>query len=73
MSRFRKFLAMSFRAKLLVPVILVMICLLAVTAWIVDRQTEADGRVVQHALQHAQVARVLLGHVEVAVDHVVRL
>src|SRR6185437_8648953 len=38
MSRFRKFLAMSFRAKLLVPVILVMICLLAVTAWIVDRQ-----------------------------------
>ena len=37
MSRFRKFLAVSFRAKLLVPVILVMICLLAITAWIVDR------------------------------------
>jgi len=33
MSRLRKFLAVSFRAKVLVPVIFVMICLLAVTAW----------------------------------------
>ncbi len=47
MSRFRKFLAVSFRAKLLVPVIFVMICLLAITAWIVDgsitRQFESEA------------------------------
>lgn len=48
MSRFRRFLAMSFRAKVLVPVIFVMICLLATTAWVVDRritkQFETDAR-----------------------------
>src|ERR1700743_1989902 len=38
MSRLRKFLAVSFRAKVLVPVILVMIGLLAVTAWVVDKR-----------------------------------
>ena len=38
MSRLRKFLAVSFRAKVLVPVIFVMICLLAITAWVVDRR-----------------------------------
>jgi two-component system, NtrC family, sensor kinase len=48
MSRFRKFLAVSFRAKMLVPVIFVMICLLAVTALVVNRritkQFEAEAR-----------------------------
>src|SRR5579871_1469543 len=48
MSRFRKLFEMSFRAKVLVPVIGIMICLMAVTAWIVDqritRQFEADAR-----------------------------
>src|SRR6185437_15657234 len=47
MSRLRKFLAMSFRAKVLVPVIAVIICLLAVTAWVVDhritKQFEIDA------------------------------
>jgi signal transduction histidine kinase/CheY-like chemotaxis protein len=38
MSRLRKLLAISFRAKVLVPVIFVMISLLAITAWIVDRR-----------------------------------
>ena len=38
MSRFRRFLAVSFRAKVLVPVIFVMVCVLAITAWIVDRR-----------------------------------
>lgn len=48
MSRFRKLFAVSFRAKVLVPVIGIMICLMAVTAWIVDqritRQFESDAR-----------------------------
>jgi len=53
MSRLRKFLAVSFRAKVLVPVIFVMICLLAVTAWVVDRritkqfETEAQRTLAQ--------------------------
>ena len=38
MSRFRHFLAISFRAKVLVPVIFVMVCVLAVTAWVVDER-----------------------------------
>jgi signal transduction histidine kinase len=38
MSRLRKLLAVSFRAKVLVPVIFVMICLLAVTAWVVNQR-----------------------------------
>ncbi|HEY2082785.1 MAG TPA: histidine kinase dimerization/phospho-acceptor domain-containing protein, partial [Verrucomicrobiae bacterium] len=38
MSRFRHFLAVSFRAKVLVPVIFVMVCVLAITAWVVDRR-----------------------------------
>jgi len=48
MSRFRKFLAVSFRAKVLVPIIFVMICLLVVTALVVNqriaRQFEAEAR-----------------------------
>jgi signal transduction histidine kinase len=54
MSRLRKFLAVSFRAKVLVPVIFVMICLLAITAWVVDRritkQFEAEA---EHTLVRA--------------------
>jgi two-component system NtrC family sensor kinase len=38
MSRLRKLLAVSFRAKVLVPVIFVMVCLLAVTAWVVNQR-----------------------------------
>jgi two-component system NtrC family sensor kinase len=38
MSKLRKLLAVSFRAKVLVPVIFVMICLLAVTAWVVNQR-----------------------------------
>jgi two-component system, NtrC family, sensor kinase len=38
MSRFRKFLAVSFRAKVLMPMISVMICVLAITAWVVDQR-----------------------------------
>ena len=38
MGKLRKLLAVSFRAKVLVPVIFVMICLLAVTAWVVNRR-----------------------------------
>jgi len=38
MSKLRKLLAVSFRAKVLVPIIFVMICLLAVTAWVVNRR-----------------------------------
>jgi two-component system, NtrC family, sensor kinase len=48
MSRFRRFLAMSFRAKVLVPIIFVMICLLAVTAlvvnWRINKQFENEAR-----------------------------
>ncbi len=48
MSRFRRFLALSFRAKVLVPIIAVMVCLLAITAWIVDqritRQFEMEAK-----------------------------
>jgi len=48
MSRFRRFLAVSFRAKVLVPVIFVMICLLAVTAlvvhWRINKQFENEAR-----------------------------
>ncbi len=48
MSWFRNLFAVSFRAKVLVPIIAVMICLMALTAWIVDqritRQFEADAR-----------------------------
>lgn len=47
MSWFRNLFAVSFRAKVLVPIIGVMICLMALTAWIVDRritrQFEADA------------------------------
>jgi len=38
MSRFRRFLAVSFRAKVLVPVIFVMVCLLIVTAAVVNHR-----------------------------------
>ncbi len=38
MGKLRKLLAVSFRAKVLVPVIFVMICLLGVTAWMVNRR-----------------------------------
>lgn len=41
MSRLRRFLAVSFRAKVLVPVIAVMVCLVGVMAWVVD------GRITQ--------------------------
>src|SRR5690349_12662350 len=48
MSRFRRFLAMSFRAKVLVPVIFVMVCLLVVTAlvvnWRINKQFENEAR-----------------------------
>src|SRR3569833_937814 len=48
MSRFRRFLAVSFRAKVLVPVIFVMVCLLAVTAvvvnWRINKQFENAAR-----------------------------
>ncbi len=48
MRRLRKILNGSFRAKVLVPVILVMIVILAVTVWFVDyriqQQVEADAR-----------------------------
>ena len=48
MSRLRKFLAVSFRAKVLVPVIVVMVALLAITALVVNRritkQVEFQGR-----------------------------
>ncbi len=48
MGRLRKMLAVSFRAKVLVPVILVMICLLGITAWVVNRsitdQFEAEAK-----------------------------
>ena len=48
MGRLRKMLAVSFRAKVLVPVILVMICLLGITAWVVNghitKQFETDAR-----------------------------
>src|SRR6185503_8103169 len=47
MSRFRRFLAMSFRAKVLVPVIFVMVCLLVVTAlvvhWRINKQFENEA------------------------------
>jgi len=48
MSRFRRFLAVSFRAKVLVPVIFVMVCLLVVTAGVVNhlinKQFESEAR-----------------------------
>src|ERR1051325_1227576 len=48
MSRLRKFLAVSFRAKVLLPVIAVMVSLIAITAWVVNeritRQVENDSR-----------------------------
>lgn len=48
MSKLRALLAMSFRAKVLVPVIAVMVLLLAITAWVVNRritkQVEFQGR-----------------------------
>jgi hypothetical protein len=54
MSRFRRFLAVSFRAKVLVPVIFVMICLLVVTAlvvnWRINKQFENEAR---NTLAHA--------------------
>ncbi len=47
MSRFRRFLAVSFRAKVLVPVIFVMGCLLVVTAlvvnWRINKQFENEA------------------------------
>jgi len=52
MGRLRKLLAVSFRAKVLVPVILVMICLLGVTAWVVNqsitKQFDADAKRALH-------------------------
>src|SRR6185312_1459054 len=52
MSRFRRFLAMSFRAKVLVPVIFVMVCLLVVTAlvvhWRINKQFENEARQTLH-------------------------
>ena len=55
MSRFRRFLAVSFRAKVLVPVIFVMICLLVVTAavvnWGINKQFENEAR---DPLAHAE-------------------
>ncbi len=54
MSRFRRFLAVSFRAKVLVPIIFVMICLLVVTAlvvnWRINKQFENEAR---NTLAHA--------------------
>jgi len=54
MSRFRKFLAVSFRAKVLVPIIFVMVCLFVVTALVVKRriteQFETEARL---TLSHA--------------------
>jgi two-component system, NtrC family, sensor kinase len=53
MGRLRKLLAMSFRAKVLVPVIFVMVVLLAVTAWVVNHritkqfETEATRNLAQ--------------------------
>jgi len=53
MGRLRKLLAVSFRARVLVPVIFVMITLLAVTAWVVNHritkqfETEASRTLVQ--------------------------
>ncbi|HWC60887.1 MAG TPA: HAMP domain-containing protein, partial [Verrucomicrobiae bacterium] len=48
MGRLRKLLSVSFRAKVLVPVIFVMICLLGITAWVVNRsiteQYEAEAK-----------------------------
>jgi two-component system NtrC family sensor kinase len=48
MSRLRKILAVSFRAKVLLPVIAVMVSLIAITAWVVNqritRQVENDSR-----------------------------
>jgi signal transduction histidine kinase/DNA-binding NarL/FixJ family response regulator len=38
MSKLRALLAMSFRAKVLVPVIIVMVALLAITAWVVNQR-----------------------------------
>ncbi len=38
MSRFRKFLRVSFRAKVLVPVITVMVLLLATMAWVINQR-----------------------------------
>jgi signal transduction histidine kinase len=54
MSRFRRFLAVSFRAKVLVPIIFVMICLLAVTALVVNRRiTRQFETEAKHTLDHA--------------------
>ena len=54
MSRFRRFLAVSFRAKVLVPIIFVMISLLVVTAlvvnWRINKQFENEARA---TLKHA--------------------
>src|SRR5436190_10399697 len=48
MSRFRRFLAVSFRAKVLVPIIVVMVLLMAVTAGVVNHritnQFEAEAK-----------------------------
>jgi two-component system NtrC family sensor kinase len=54
MSRFRRFLAVSFRAKVLVPVIFVMICLLAITAGVVDQRiTKQFDTEAKRTLTHA--------------------
>ena len=48
MGRLKRTILLSFRAKVLVPVIAVMVLLVAVTVWVVNlritRQVEADAR-----------------------------
>ncbi len=55
MGKLRKLLAVSFRAKVLVPVIFVMVCLLAVTAWVVNQRiTKQFETEATHSLESAQ-------------------
>ncbi|MBC8097756.1 MAG: hybrid sensor histidine kinase/response regulator [Akkermansiaceae bacterium] len=42
MSRFRRFLVLSFRAKVLVPVITVMVLLLGIMAWVINQRITAQ-------------------------------
>lgn len=54
MSRFRKFLAVSFRAKVLVPVITVMVLLLATMAWVINQRiTQQFEHVARRTLETA--------------------